>query len=116
MISLLADENFHGAIVRGVWRREPDLDIVRVQDVGLMGSSDPEILEWAAQNGRILMTRDVETLTGYAYDRVRSGLPMPGVLEVRDRLPFRQAIEEILIFAQCSRADEWEGQVCYIPL
>jgi len=31
---LLADENFNGDIVRGLLLRQPDLDIVRVQDVG----------------------------------------------------------------------------------
>jgi hypothetical protein len=35
MISLLADENLDGNIVRGVLRRVRGVDIVRVQDVGL---------------------------------------------------------------------------------
>jgi hypothetical protein len=30
----LADENFNGDIVRGLLRRNPTLDIVRVQDEG----------------------------------------------------------------------------------
>ncbi len=30
-----ADENFNNDIVRGLLRREPKLDIVRIQDVGL---------------------------------------------------------------------------------
>jgi hypothetical protein len=41
MLTFLADENFHRAIVRGLLRRKPDLDIVRVQDVGLSGVDDP---------------------------------------------------------------------------
>lgn len=36
-------------IVRGLLRRKPDVDIVRVQDVSLSGADDPTILEWAAQ-------------------------------------------------------------------
>ena len=42
---LLADENFNGAILHGLIRRLPDLDIIHVQDVGLMNTDDPEILE-----------------------------------------------------------------------
>ena len=34
MLRLVADENFNGAIVRGLLRRQADLDIVRIQDVG----------------------------------------------------------------------------------
>ena len=36
MLRLAADENFNGDIVRGLLRRNPKLDIVRVQDVGLL--------------------------------------------------------------------------------
>lgn len=42
---LLTDENFNGAILRGIVRRLPELDIIRVQDVGLMATDDPDILE-----------------------------------------------------------------------
>ncbi len=54
MIKLLADENFDNTIVRGLFRRRSNLDIVRVQDVGLSGKDDPTILAWAAQEERIL--------------------------------------------------------------
>lgn len=50
MLRLLADENFNGDIVRGLLLREPDLDIVRVQDVGLIDATwlaklPPELAE-----------------------------------------------------------------------
>ena len=53
-VRLLTDENFNGAILRGLVRRLPELDIIRVQDVGLMNTGDPDILEWAANEGRHL--------------------------------------------------------------
>ena len=48
MLRLAADENFNGDIVRGLLRRNPKLDIVRIQDVGLSGADDPSVLQWAA--------------------------------------------------------------------
>jgi hypothetical protein len=36
----LADENFEGAIYRGLLRRNPKLDIVRVQDIDLSNADD----------------------------------------------------------------------------
>jgi predicted nuclease of predicted toxin-antitoxin system len=82
MLKILVDENFDNTIVRGLFRRNPMLDMVRVQDVGLSGKDDPTVLEWAAQEGRILLTHDVATITRYAYDRVRQGQSMPGVIEI----------------------------------
>ena len=49
----LADEGFSRNIIRGVLSRDPTIVIVRVQDVGLSGAADPDILEWAAQEGRM---------------------------------------------------------------
>jgi hypothetical protein len=45
MLRFAADENFNNDIVRGLLRRKPDLDIVRIQDVGLSGADDSTVLE-----------------------------------------------------------------------
>jgi nucleoside-diphosphate-sugar epimerase len=44
MLPLLADENLHGDIIRGLRRRRPGIDLVRAQDVGLYGAGDPAVL------------------------------------------------------------------------
>jgi hypothetical protein len=116
MLRLAADENFNGEIVRGLFRRQGTLDIVRIQDVGLLDADDPTVLEWAALEGRILLTHDRATMPDFAYDRVRSGLQMPGVFVASDRLPIGQAIEDILLLASSSEHSEWEGIVLYLPL
>ncbi|MBI2941698.1 MAG: DUF5615 family PIN-like protein [Chloroflexi bacterium] len=87
MIRLAIDENFNNDVVRGLLRQKPELDLVRVQDVGLAGADDPTVLEWAAREGRILLTHDVTTITRYAYERIQVGLPMPGVFEVAPTMP-----------------------------
>jgi hypothetical protein len=116
MLQLAADENFNYDIVRGLLRRRPDLDIVRVQDIGLSGANDPSVLEWAAQENRILLTHDVTTMTKYAYERARAGKRMPGVFEVSREAPIGAVIEDVLLLAECSLEGEWEGQVRYLPL
>lgn len=115
MVRLLADENLNHNIVRGLVRRKPTVDIVRAQDAGLSGADDATVLAWAANNGRIVLTQDVSTLTKYAYQRVQAGLPMPGVFEVGRTVPIGRAIEDLLLLVECSLADEWEGQVRYLP-
>ena len=41
MQPLAADENFNNDIVHGLFRRRPDLNLVRVQEAGLSGANDP---------------------------------------------------------------------------
>jgi len=79
MLRLLADENFNGDIVRGLSSRQPDLDLVRVQDVGLGGADDPDVLAWAADNSRIVLTHDRATMSDHAYERAAAGEGMAGV-------------------------------------
>jgi hypothetical protein len=116
VLQLAADENFNNDIVRGLLRRKPDLDLVRIQDASLSGASDSRILEWTAREGRILLTHDASSLTRYAFERVRAGLAMPGVFQVGRDVQIRVAIEDILLLAECSREGEWEGQIRYLPL
>jgi hypothetical protein len=111
-----ADENFNNDIVRGLLRRKPDVDIVRVQDVGLSGADDPTLLEWAADEGRVLLTHDVSTITQYAYERVEAGKPMPGVFEVSRDIPMGVVIDDLILLTEFSLENEWEGQVRYLPL
>ena len=116
MLKLAADENFNQKILRGLRRRKPEIDIVRIQDHGLQGADDSTVLDWAAREERILLTHDVSTITKYAYNRVQAGLPMPGVLEVSRTGSIGQAIEDILLLVECSLNGEWEGQILYLPL
>lgn len=112
----LGDENFDNRILAGLQRRLPALDIVRVQDVGLIGAEDPEVLAWAAQEGRIPLTHDVATVPDFANERIVAGAAMPGVLEVPFDMPIGQAIEELLLVMETSYPEDWKNQVTYLPL
>ena len=116
MLLLVADENFNNDILRGLLRRDPSLDIVRIQDVGLTKASDPVVLEWAAKENRVLLTHDRNTITKFAYERVAAGKPMPGVIEVSRSVPISTAIDDILLLTLTSNSGDWEGQIIYLPL
>ena len=114
-MKFLADENLDNNILRGLLRRQLDLDLVRVQDVGLFGKDDPTVLAWAAEENRILLTHDVATITRYAYQRTAKGLRMPGVIEIKASASLGKAIEDILLFVECGIDGELEGQILYLP-
>src|SRR5271165_5925064 len=116
MLRLLIDENVHGDIVDGLRRRQPSLDLVRVQDVGLRHTPDPIILEWAAQQGRVVVSVDKKTLAVDAWERVARGLPMPGVVILRILLSIGQAINELELLALAGTPDDFRDQVIYLPI
>jgi hypothetical protein len=116
MLRLVTDEDVHDDVIRGLRRRDPALDIVRVLDVGLGHTPDPIILQWAATEGRVLVTGDLNTMVGFAWGRVQSGLTMPGVLALVENAGIGRVIDDILFVAQCAAADDIKDQVLYIPL
>ncbi len=63
MIRFLADENFNNQIVRGILSQNSQIDIVRVQDVGLSGVDDPNVL------GAALLSEKLCYLTRWRWRR-----------------------------------------------
>lgn len=116
MLRLLADENFSNDIVRGVLRRHPLIDLVRAQDVGLGNTDDPIILEWAAREGRLVLTHDANTMPGYAKDRIAADQPMAGLFVVSQKASLAAIIDDLLLLAECSDTSEWNNQVIFLPL
>src|SRR5262245_44320502 len=115
MLRLVSDEDVHDDIIRGLRRREPTLDIVRAIDVGLGHTPDPIILEWAAAQQRVLLTGDLNTMVGFAWQRVRSALPMPGVLALLENIGVGRVIDDILLVALYHAPEEIKDQVLFIP-
>jgi hypothetical protein len=117
MLRLASDADVSGDIIRGLFRREPALDLVRSQDVLPIGTPDPEVLEWASNENRVLITNDRQTMIGFAYQRLAEGGIVPGLIVTCNEQPIGDAIEEILIVAECSPAEEIRDRVIvYLPL
>jgi predicted nuclease of predicted toxin-antitoxin system len=116
MLLLLIDEHVHGAILDGLRNSRSDLDIVRVQDVGLGSKPDSEILAWAANQGRVVISLDKKTLAVAAWQRVAHGLPMPGVAILRRFMTIGQAIQELELVAAVGTPDDFQDLVVYLPL
>ena len=112
----LTDENFNNDILHGLQSRNPDIDIMRAQDTEIYQAGDPKMLEWAAKQGRILLTHDVRTIPSYAYERVVAGLPMSGIIEVSQQIGVGEAIEELSILIGAGEPVDFENQVRYVPL
>jgi len=85
-------------------------------DVGLDGVHDSDVLAWAARERRVVVTRDVNTMIGFAWDRIRDGLPMLGLIAIRPSVPIARAIDEVVLLALAGEEGDLEGQVVYVSL
>lgn len=115
-LKFLADENFVSAILRGLLRRNANLDILRVQEQGLSNTADPIILEWAAHHDRIVLTHDLRTMPDFAYERIAKQQKMPGLIVMRPDIRVGAAIDDILLIAECLSSEELANGVLRLPL
>lgn len=117
MLRLLADENFDQDLVRGVLRRRPAYDLLRAQEAGLSEATDPEVLAWAAREHRVVITHDVQTMIGFAIERISRGEQMDGLLIVHQAsMVPAKIIDDLLLLDDCSETSEWANQIQYLPL
>ena len=115
MLRFAADENFNGRVLRGLLRKVPGLDIVRIQDTDITRGNDPTVLAWAAAEGRVVLSHDVSTLTAAAHERMKAGAPLPGVIEVSLRMGIGRAIDELRLVAEAGTPDDCRDQILYLP-
>ncbi len=114
MLRFAADENFNRKIIRGLRRRNPEIDIVTVQKHDLRGADDSVVLEWAAGDGRVLLSHDEKTIRGLAYHRIANGEAVPGVILIPQYPPLGQVIEALELAVGASLESEWENRVEYL--
>ena len=116
MLRFLADADLNEGIVAGCLRREPTLDFLFANEAGLEGLPDPQVLPLAAEEDRILVSHDFQTMPRHFGDFLQAGGSSPGVLLVPQHLPIGKAIEELVLIWSASHAKEWENRILRIPL
>jgi hypothetical protein len=71
----------------------------------------------AAREPRVVLTHDVNTMTGFAIDRIARGEPMAGLFIVhQEGAALSKIIDDLLLLDDCSDTAEWADQILYLPL
>ena len=96
----LTDENIEAELLIQLRSHLPHIDILDVREIGLDRTPDDEILQWAADNGRVVISHDVNSMRGLADNRARNGFPMPGIMLILEHISFGTAIEFIAQYAE----------------
>jgi hypothetical protein len=87
MIRFLADADFNHAAVKGCRRHEPAMDFLSANEAELEGVRDPDVLALAAEQNRILVTHDRQTMPWHFAEFLMSGRACPGVFLVSQQAP-----------------------------
>jgi hypothetical protein len=116
MLRLLIDHNFDHDILRGIERRIPNLDYVTTADMDLSEATDPELLEWATAERRVILTHDQSTMPDHVAERMSNGQEVFGVIIAPQGLPIGVAINELELIIECSREDEYLIRYLFLPL
>lgn len=111
-----ADANLNALIVRGLLRRQPQIDIQTADAAGFAGVPDSEVLALAAQSERILVSHDYHTIPAHFAAFLASGHHSPGVLLLHQTLSIARAINELLLVWSATEPDEWRDTLTYLPL
>ncbi|HZZ44296.1 MAG TPA: DUF5615 family PIN-like protein [Tepidisphaeraceae bacterium] len=112
----LADHDLNDHIVDALLRREPMIEIIRAREVGVDRQPDREVLHYAAEQGLIVVSHDVNTMPAAAYERIDRREKTRGLLMVRQTDPIGPIIESLLLIWAGSELEEWEGQVWFLPI
>ena len=115
MIRFQADADLNHTILLATIRRVPTLDFKSAADARLAGLSDMEVLAFASEQERILVTHDSKTMPRHFGDfvnRARSA----GVVIVPQSLPISRAADDLLLIASATNPDEWINRIMFLPI
>jgi hypothetical protein len=76
---------------------------------------DQDVLAIVAREGRILVSHDHSTMPVHFANFI-SNQESPGLILIEQRLPVKDAIEELLLIWEASEAEEWTNRLVFIPL
>lgn len=123
MLRYLLDENLRGIIWQAIQQHnqapaEYPLDAVRVGDNNAppLGIQDPDLLEWLAACGRILVSDNRSTMPQHVKNhRLASGDHCPGLFLLRRSARLAEIVSFLVVAAWASDEDDWTNRIVYIP-
>ena len=116
MLRFLCDENLDHRILRGLKLRRPDVECMIAQQTEMAGSGDAQLLAWAAEQARVVLTHDLKTIPKHAYTRIVAGQEMPGVIAIPKELAIGSVIDDLVTIMDHFGVEDLENAVLYLPL
>jgi len=112
----LADHNLDQRIIDGFIRRVAGVDCILLRHVQLERAEDETVLAWAEATARVVLTHDVNTMPGFAYERIRNDQGMSGLVVIPDDLGIGAAVDDLVVIATRFDLGRLSQRVLYRPL
>jgi len=108
------DVHVPAGITRALRRR--GVDVLTAQEDGAARLPDPDLLDRAAERGRIVFTRDSDFLAE-GVRRLRAGLPFATIVYAHQQhVSIGRCVEDLELIALASSLGEAAGQIVHLPL
>lgn len=114
-IRFQADADLNQIIVLATLRHEPSIDFQTAGAARLFACTDQEVLQIAAQDGRVLVTHDQKTMPGHFAEFIENATS-PGLLVIPQHLSIATAEEDLRLIWSVTDAEEWINRVSFLPL
>lgn len=105
-IRLLLDEDVRSTLAEAL--RARGHDAVAVAELGLEGAKDPDLIEWALREGRVIVSHNVRDFPRLAGERAKAGLPHAGIV-VSKQSDFKTILRRLLRLLAQRQAEDLEN-------
>lgn len=113
-LGLYMDEHVPAAVTDAL--RGRGVDVLTAQEDGREEAPDPELLDRAAELGRLIVTRDADFLVEAAR-RQRAGESFVGVVYAHQlRVSIGRCVDDLELIAQACDLDDFADRVQHLPL
>jgi hypothetical protein len=122
-LRFVLDENLRGVLLDAIHRHnvarpQEAVDVVQVGDeiAPPRGTPDPELLNWAETENRLLVSFDKSTLPVHLREHLAAGRHCPGILIPPPKPALKVLIRFLVVIAYASFPDEYKDQIKYLKM
>lgn len=115
MLRLLADSSLNHHLLTACRRRAKTIDFLSATKARIERLSHTELLHFAAEEDRILVTHDIHTLPVQFTRYLASGAFSPGVFLIHPQTPIADATGWLEVASLAADPTDWQDQILEIP-
>ena len=114
-IRFQADSDLNQTIIKALLRLEPAIDFQTAHVANLRGVPDPDVLAYAAREGRVLVSHDITTMPRHFGAFIQTA-NSAGVLLALQESPLMTVVEDLLLIWMVDEAQDWVNRIRVLPL
>ncbi len=86
-----------------------------IRPIYRLATLDPDVLLWAENAGRIVVSNDHTTMPVYLAKHLAIGHHLPGLFLLTPRCTLRAIVQHLVAVTYASESHEWQDVIRFIP-